>query len=381
MGNIVIDQLVASPNFVSVCWLGNLSWLIHSGGQVIAFDLDLDHDLRLRPSPVATEEIAPILDVLFITHEHGDHFNAVTGAILAQRSRCTFVVPASCEAKARNIGVPEERLRIARPREPFDLLGIHVRPIRALHGDRHQTVYRHANLDDCGYVLTLGGQRLLQPGDSVLLQDHMDLGDIDILFVSPTDHNMAIERSALLIETLKPRVILPQHFGTYKQTAENLFWTRGLPDELRAALSDAMRAGYHRLEQGEVLAIAPAKVGHPEPQDGTTLHHTPEDAMPETKEYLYRVQPTRPAMLVDGPTPDEAGIISEHFTYLESLTEAGTVILAGRTLNTDPSSFGIVIFRADSPEQAQAVMENDPAVRQGVMQAVLFPYSVALLAR
>jgi uncharacterized protein len=99
-----------------------------------------------------------------------------------------------------------------------------------------------------------------------------------------------------------------------------------------------------------------------------------------TSEYLYRIQPTRPAMLVDGPTPDESRIISEHFAYLESLTEAGVVILAGRTLNTDPSSFGIVIFRADSPERAITVMANDPAVQKGVMQATLFPYRIALMA-
>ena len=102
--------------------------------------------------------------------------------------------------------------------------------------------------------------------------------------------------------------------------------------------------------------------------------------MTETTEYLYRIQPTRTAMLTEGPTPDEARIVSEHFAYLEALVGKGVVILAGRTLNTDPSSFGIVIFRADSPEQARAVMDGDPAVRQGVMQAQLFPYRVALMA-
>jgi L-ascorbate 6-phosphate lactonase len=255
MSHPILSQPDASSSEISVCWLGNLSWLIRAGEQLVAFDLDLDHDLRLRPSPINTEEIAPSLDVLFVTHEHGDHFNAVTGAVLAERSRCLFVVPASCEAKARRIGVPEDRLRIARPREPFDLPGIRVEPLRALHGDRHQAVYRHANLDDCGYVLTLAGRRLLQPGDSVLLQDHLDLKDIDILFVSPTDHNMAIERSVLLIKALKPRIILPQHFGTYRQTEENAFWTRGYPDELRAALPAAMQTVYHKLQQGEAYPV------------------------------------------------------------------------------------------------------------------------------
>ena len=60
--------------------MGNLSWLIHAQEQLIAFDLDLDLELRLQPSPVPTAAIAQSLDVLFITHEHGDHFNAATGA-------------------------------------------------------------------------------------------------------------------------------------------------------------------------------------------------------------------------------------------------------------------------------------------------------------
>jgi uncharacterized protein YciI len=96
-------------------------------------------------------------------------------------------------------------------------------------------------------------------------------------------------------------------------------------------------------------------------------------------QYLYRIQPTRPAMLTEGPTPDEQRIAGEHFRYLQGLTERGVVVLAGRTLNTDESSFGIVIFNADSDEAANAVAERDPAVRQGVMRAEVFPYRVALI--
>ena len=102
------------------------------------------------------------------------------------------------------------------------------------------------------------------------------------------------------------------------------------------------------------------------------------DAMPQ---FLYQIRPTRPAMLVDGPTQAEAAIVSEHFGYLQTLLARGTLILAGRTLNTDPTSFGIVIFRAESEASARAIMEGDPAVRQGVMAAELFPYRVALSAQ
>ena len=95
-------------------------------------------------------------------------------------------------------------------------------------------------------------------------------------------------------------------------------------------------------------------------------------------EYLYRIQPTRPEMLAEGPTPEEAARIAEHFAYLKNLTEAGAVLLAGRTLNTDPTAFGIVLFRADSEAAARRIMEDDPAVHAGVMRAELFPFRIAL---
>ena len=73
--------------------------------------------------------------------------------------------------------------------------------------------------------------------------------------------------------------------------------------------------------------------------------------------------------------------VSRHFEYLQDLTRRDIVLLAGRTLNTDPSSFGIVILRAASEAEARALMLADPAVREGVMRAELFPYRIALAGR
>jgi uncharacterized protein YciI len=95
-------------------------------------------------------------------------------------------------------------------------------------------------------------------------------------------------------------------------------------------------------------------------------------------QYLYRIQPTRPAMLIEGLTPEEDDIVGQHFAYLQNLTAQGIVILAGRTLTTDPNGLGIVIFNAADDSAAHALMTNDPAVQQGVMHAELFPFRIAL---
>jgi uncharacterized protein YciI len=94
-------------------------------------------------------------------------------------------------------------------------------------------------------------------------------------------------------------------------------------------------------------------------------------------QYLYKIQPTRLEMVTIGPTDEEISIVSEHFNYLKALTTQGVVLVFGRTQNNDASTFGITIFRAESDDKARSIMNNDPAVKNGVMRAEIFPYKVA----
>ena len=96
-----------------------------------------------------------------------------------------------------------------------------------------------------------------------------------------------------------------------------------------------------------------------------------------SSQYLYRVQPTRDGFLIES-TPEEDAIVSAHFQYLKDLTEQGIVLMAGRTLQTDDASHGLVVFVADSEEHARATVESDPAVKEGIFRAELFPFAVAL---
>jgi len=94
-------------------------------------------------------------------------------------------------------------------------------------------------------------------------------------------------------------------------------------------------------------------------------------------QFLYKITPSRLGMVTQGPTNDEATILTRHFNYLKSLADQGTVLLFGRTQNSDARTFGIAIFRAESEDEARSIMNNDPAVQEGVMRAELYPYKVA----
>lgn len=97
------------------------------------------------------------------------------------------------------------------------------------------------------------------------------------------------------------------------------------------------------------------------------------------RQFLYKLQATRLEMLRSGPTKEEEQIIEDHFNYLKELASRRVVILAGRTLNNDETSFGIVVLRVESEHAALAIMNDDPCVRKGVLRATLFPFRVALM--
>ena len=102
--------------------------------------------------------------------------------------------------------------------------------------------------------------------------------------------------------------------------------------------------------------------------------------MADVSEYLYKIQPTRLEMITQGRSPDEATLVAQHLAYLQGLAAQGVVVLAGRTLNADERTFGVVIFRASSEQAARSIMNNDPAVKNGIMRAELYPYRIAVLA-
>lgn len=98
----------------------------------------------------------------------------------------------------------------------------------------------------------------------------------------------------------------------------------------------------------------------------------------ETKEYLYKVHLPKRLHNDKKWTDKDKEIVGLHFAYLQKALKEGKLILAGRTNETKDKTFGIVIYRADNDDEAKLFMQNDPAVKAGVMIASFHKYNVAL---
>jgi uncharacterized protein YciI len=102
--------------------------------------------------------------------------------------------------------------------------------------------------------------------------------------------------------------------------------------------------------------------------------------MADTKHWLYRLRLVDPSRLTAGFSTADTETMTRHREYLRELTEAGTVVLAGRT-DAGEQTFGVVILQSTDEATAQKLMDCDPAIAEGLMTAELFPFMLAFLAQ
>ncbi|MFQ5979587.1 MAG: YciI family protein [Candidatus Heimdallarchaeota archaeon] len=98
--------------------------------------------------------------------------------------------------------------------------------------------------------------------------------------------------------------------------------------------------------------------------------------MSQSSEFLFLLKPPRKTFM-ENASQEEERIMQEHFEYLKELQETGKLILAGPCLD---GVLGIVIFRANSLEEAAQIMNHDPSVEATLMRAELHPFRVSLFS-
>jgi uncharacterized protein YciI len=75
-------------------------------------------------------------------------------------------------------------------------------------------------------------------------------------------------------------------------------------------------------------------------------------------------------------TPDEVAALKPHADYVASLYDEGRILLAGGI--TEPAGGAVFVF-ADSREEAEGVLANDPLVASGIVEITLHEFRPALI--
>ena len=95
--------------------------------------------------------------------------------------------------------------------------------------------------------------------------------------------------------------------------------------------------------------------------------------------FIYKTTPKQPEIYPDQLQAHERHIYERHLSYLRSLLNQNSLILAGN-VHLSHGEEGYVILQAESEQQARRLMDADPAVHSRLVEAELFPMELDLVA-
>ena len=162
--------------------------------------------------PVGDPEIyadMPAPDMIIITHEHGDHYNAETLAAIMGDATTMITNPAvyemlSDDMKARATAIANGESMMAGD------VGIDAIPAYNISEDR---LNFHPQGRDNGYVITVDGLRVYVSGDTEDTPEMRALENIDIAFVCMNlPFTMDAEAAVSAVSEFAPTYVYPYHY-------------------------------------------------------------------------------------------------------------------------------------------------------------------------
>jgi L-ascorbate metabolism protein UlaG (beta-lactamase superfamily) len=220
------------------------------GGPVVFIDPFLSpHEGRTWQAPVGLEALARA-DFVLCTHEHIDHFDqpALKAANEEQSASFKLVVPEPIASKARDLGIPADRVVGVQPGRTFEWPGLKVTPVPARHGVNVSDAYNFGEklsggeIRYLGYVVELGGVRAYHAGDTTVYDGQEGLirplkPQLALLpingrgFYRETERNivgnMGPREAAHLAVDIGAQVLVPMHWDMFS-------FNRGYPRDVVA---------------------------------------------------------------------------------------------------------------------------------------------------
>ncbi len=149
-------------------------------------------------------------DIIFITHDHYDHYSPKDIAKV-KNSSSVLVCPASMEASLLNSGVDEEFIELVEPGDQLEINDIEIEVVPAYNIDKQFHPQKNKWV---GYIVTIDDIRYYVAGDTDANEAIKNIDcNVALLPVGGT-YTMTAAEAAKLAIILKPDIAIPTHYGT-----------------------------------------------------------------------------------------------------------------------------------------------------------------------
>jgi L-ascorbate metabolism protein UlaG (beta-lactamase superfamily) len=216
-----------------VTYIANEGFLVQGGGKSVLIDALFDNGFGtyLAPSPETLDKLVEArepfadIDLILITHPHGDHFNPkLVAAHLRKNQRCRLIAHAQTVDQLRNQeGFAQIRDRISEVRlepgsqEKMTINGIALEVLCLAHSPYYRDGRNvHEQTRNLAFAVNLGGTRFLHLGDATLKNSaaHLsaypfDTAHVDLLFLNSSDTSPVAQQ--MVTQEIKPEWIVAMH--------------------------------------------------------------------------------------------------------------------------------------------------------------------------
>ncbi|MEM3696415.1 MAG: metal-dependent hydrolase [Candidatus Bathyarchaeia archaeon] len=192
-----------------ITWFGHAAFKIEIADKIVLVDPWLDGN---PTSPVKASEISKA-DIVFVTHDHGDHLGEAFA--ICKRTDATFagVVELANHAKENNVK-NAVGLNFG---GTIEIKGVKLSIVPAVH-----TCSRGA---PTGVIIQGEGKTVYHAGDTAFFGDMQFIGDFhkpDLALIPIGGYyTMNAKEAVEAVKLLKPKVVIPMHYKTFPVLAQS----------------------------------------------------------------------------------------------------------------------------------------------------------------
>ena len=181
-------------------WYGHASFKI-SGEKVIYID----------PWKIQDKEKA---DIILISHSHYDHFSLEDIKKIATRETEILMTP-DCQSKLRDV---PGRVTLIYPGKKYNVKNILIETTPSYNINKK---FHPKENDWVGFIINSSGKRIFYTGDTDNISEIKNIkADIALIPISGT-YVMDYKEAADLVNTMKPKIAIPYHYGDIVGTEQD----------------------------------------------------------------------------------------------------------------------------------------------------------------
>lgn len=156
-------------------------------------------------------------DMIFITHDHYDHYSA-EDIDKVRKNNTIFIVPENLLNKLIKKGINDENIITLDPGDTENIDGIKVEAIHSYNIDKP---FHPKENNWLGYVIEIDGVRYYIAGDTDITEENKNI-KCDVAFVPVGGtYTMNFSEAAQLINIIKPKIAVPIHYGSVVGTKQD----------------------------------------------------------------------------------------------------------------------------------------------------------------